>query len=133
MFVLAKAEFKARIILVRERQESKEQEILGQWMTEEKMIKSGEFSKCLDSSVCCALPGVSAIVVCHDLKIRVLQGRQFVRSSPTASDFLLHWSGPASMCCLPIRFQPFVMYTLHTTYLLSSHMCCALCGQCVEV
>ena len=43
----SKAEFQSRVVLVRERMTSKEQEILGQWMTEEKMEKSGEFSKYL--------------------------------------------------------------------------------------
>ena len=40
----SKAEFRSRVILVRERMTSKEQEILGQWMTREKMEKSGDFS-----------------------------------------------------------------------------------------
>ncbi|CAK9067189.1 unnamed protein product [Durusdinium trenchii] len=39
-----KAEFKARVILVRERMETKEQEVTGSWMTEEKMVKSGDYS-----------------------------------------------------------------------------------------
>ncbi|CAK9040641.1 Uncharacterized protein SCF082_LOCUS23584 [Durusdinium trenchii] len=39
-----KAEFKARVILVRERMETKEQEVTGQWLTEEKMVKSGDYS-----------------------------------------------------------------------------------------
>lgn len=38
------AEFKARVILVRERMETKEQEVTGSWMTEEKMVKSGDYS-----------------------------------------------------------------------------------------
>ncbi|CAK9057174.1 unnamed protein product [Durusdinium trenchii] len=41
---ISKAEFRSRVILVRERMTSKEQEILGQWMTREKMEKSGDFS-----------------------------------------------------------------------------------------
>ena len=39
-----KAEFKARVILVRERMEMKEQEVTGQWLTEEKMVKSGDYT-----------------------------------------------------------------------------------------
>lgn len=31
--------------MVRERMDSKEQEVLGQWFTEERMEKSGDFSK----------------------------------------------------------------------------------------
>ena len=39
-----KAEFKARVILVRERMEMKEHEVTGQWLTEEKMVKSGDYT-----------------------------------------------------------------------------------------
>eukprot|EP00435_Cladocopium_sp_Y103_P066977 s216_g29.t1 len=42
---LQKAEFKARVILVRERMEMKEQEVTGQWLTEEKMVKSGDYTQ----------------------------------------------------------------------------------------
>ena len=38
------AEFKARVILVRESMEMKEQEVTGQWLTEEKMVKSGDYT-----------------------------------------------------------------------------------------
>ena len=44
--LLSKAEFCARVIVVRERMETKEQEINGVWMTEEKLKKSGDFSPC---------------------------------------------------------------------------------------
>ncbi|CAK9087108.1 unnamed protein product [Durusdinium trenchii] len=40
-----RAEFRARVVMVRERMDSKEQEVLGQWFTEERMEKSGDFSK----------------------------------------------------------------------------------------
>ena len=40
----SEAAFAHRIVVVRERLESKEREIHGEWMTEEKMQKSGEFS-----------------------------------------------------------------------------------------
>lgn len=46
-----RAEFQSRVVLVRERMTSKEQEVLGQWMTEEKMEKSGDFSKETISSI----------------------------------------------------------------------------------
>ena len=41
------AEFKARVILVRERMETKEQEVTGLWLTEEKMVNSGDYSEWL--------------------------------------------------------------------------------------
>ena len=44
---MLEAEFKCRVVLVRERMESKEKEITGSWLTKEKMEKSGEFSKLL--------------------------------------------------------------------------------------
>ena len=40
----AQAEFCARVIIVRERMTTKEQEINGMWMTKDKMRKSGDFS-----------------------------------------------------------------------------------------
>ena len=42
------AGFLSRIVVVRERLESKEREVHGEWMTEEKLAKSGEFTKPLD-------------------------------------------------------------------------------------
>ena len=41
---LAEAEFCARVIVIRERMESKEQETTGFWYTEEKLKKSGEYT-----------------------------------------------------------------------------------------
>jgi len=46
--LLSKAEFKARVICVRERMEHKEKETLGQWMTQEKMQNSGEYNENLE-------------------------------------------------------------------------------------
>ena len=47
----AEASFQRRVVVVRERMESKEREIHGEWMTEEKMIKSGDFSALLVSNI----------------------------------------------------------------------------------
>ena len=44
---IPQAEFKARVVLVRERMESKEQEITGQWLTAEKMANSGDYTETL--------------------------------------------------------------------------------------
>ena len=43
---VSEAEFRARVVMVKERMESKEQEILGQWLTVEKMEHSGDFTPC---------------------------------------------------------------------------------------
>ena len=44
-----KAEFKTRVQIVRERMESKESETKGKWLTEEKMVASGDWAKYLNS------------------------------------------------------------------------------------
>ena len=49
------AKFLSRIIVVRERMESREREIHGSWLTEERMQKSGEFSEPLGTHVWCML------------------------------------------------------------------------------
>ena len=41
---MTEAEFRSRVILVRERMETKEQEILGMWMTKDRMKKSGDYT-----------------------------------------------------------------------------------------
>ena len=52
MFAQAsQAKFSAKIIIVRERMESREREIHGEWLTEEKLAKSEEFSACPDSHI----------------------------------------------------------------------------------
>jgi len=38
------AEFAARVIIFRERMETKEMEVNGEWLTEQKMKKSGDYS-----------------------------------------------------------------------------------------
>ena len=50
-----KATFRTTVKVIRERMELKEKEISGQWMTEERMVKSGEYSKLLRSNICYAL------------------------------------------------------------------------------
>ena len=41
---MLQAAFQKKVVIVKERMESKEREIHGEWMTEEKMVKSGDFS-----------------------------------------------------------------------------------------
>ena len=47
-----KASFRTTVKVIRERMELKEREISGQWMTEERMVKSGEYSKLLRPTTC---------------------------------------------------------------------------------
>ena len=51
-FEAPKATFRTTVKVIRERMELKEREISGQWMTEERMAKSGEYSKLLRSKAC---------------------------------------------------------------------------------
>ena len=46
----AKATFRTSVKVIRERMELKEREISGEWMTEERMQKSGDYSKQLCSA-----------------------------------------------------------------------------------
>ena len=53
MFVIAsaaKTTFKAQVKLIKERMELKENEISGEWLTDERMNRSGECSKSPDCS-----------------------------------------------------------------------------------
>ena len=43
-WLLLQAEFAARVIVVRERMETKEMEVNGEWLTEAKMKKSGDYT-----------------------------------------------------------------------------------------
>ena len=49
-YLCPEAQFLSRIVVVRERMQSKEREIHGEWMTEEKLHKSGEFTKQLGAN-----------------------------------------------------------------------------------
>lgn len=69
------AEFLQRVVVVKERMEAKEQEISGEWMTEEKMEKCNELSQCLGSA------GVLTTET---------SGTRSSRSRRTVSDFPLH-------------------------------------------
>ncbi|CAE7470831.1 unnamed protein product [Symbiodinium necroappetens] len=60
-FKKIKAAFASRIVVVRERLQSKEREIHGEWLTEEKMVKGGEFS----SMLCCILPAAATTASAH--------------------------------------------------------------------
>ena len=75
-------EFQSRVLLVRERMSLKEQEVTGQWLTREKMVKSGDYST----------PLVVQTYVAHHGK-HAMQGRPSTASWPTARSFPRPWSG----------------------------------------
>lgn len=48
MFRSNQAEFRTRVVIVRERLSAREEEVTGKWQTEEKLKSCGEYTPCFD-------------------------------------------------------------------------------------
>lgn len=120
------AEFCARVIVVRERMESKEQETTGIWLTEEKMKKSGDYSPlvgCMSQMIWYIMVSLQTISItynvlkhsleCHSKTLNLSPsgvfcpmlppanlGRRFVQSWHFASAFPMRWCGEPGMFSL---------------------------------